>query len=227
MSHYAVALFANDPNDFDNLMAPFDETDENFFIFEPVSDEEMLNQWEKFKKQNPAWLYSDWLKATYTLRDNTYGNWYNPHGYYDYYVIDGKDYMYDLLPEAEQRFEKDGWPEFYHKSDLDWFSGSDEHPGSYWRKQWRVYSKDGDGFFSEKYYLERYVTEEQYVKEMMRPAVPYAFVTPDGKWHAPGRVGWFALSDETAESQDAYWEEWCDFIINAPDCYVSILDCHI
>lgn len=227
MSHYAVAVFADSPDDFSRLMVPYDEDNEDYFVFEPVTDEQILQGWEEFKRQNPAWSYSNWLDEFYTLRDGKYGHWYNPHGYYDYYAIDGKSYMYDPLPEASQRFDDDDWNGFYRKSELDWFDTSDGHDETYWRELWHTYSTEGDGIFSKQYYLERFGTEDQYIKEMMRPSVPYAFVTPDGKWHAPGRVGWFACSDETAESQDAYWDEWCNFIRNAPDCYVTILDCHI
>lgn len=227
MSHYAVALFADSPCDFDRLMAPYNESDEKYFVFEPVSDEEILAGWEKFKQQNPAWSYSDWLQSVYTLKDNQYGNWYNPNGYYDYYSLDGKSYLFDLLPEARARYDADEHPLFYHKSDMDWFAPSTEHGESYWRGRWREYSRNGDGFYNEKHYLTRFENEDQYVKEMMRPFTPYAFVTPDGAWHAPGTVGWFALSDETKDSMDAYYDEWCKFIREAPDCFVSILDCHI
>ena len=208
-------------------MDPYDESNEAHFVFEPVPDEDILQAWERFRQVNPSWTYSDWLSQHYTERDGRYGDWYNPQGYYDYYTIGGKDYMYDPLPDAQKRVKQEGWPTFFRKSELDWFAPSNDHDEAYWRKRWREYSRDGDGFLSKDYYLERYVTEDQFVKEMMRPVTPYAFVTPDGVWHAPGRVGWFAMSDETAESQDTYWMEWCDFIRNAPDCYVTILDCHI
>ena len=56
---------------------------------------------------------------------------------------------------------------------------------------------------------------------------PYAFVTPDGEWHAPGTVGWFASSDETEESTAAYEKEWEEYINSEENPYVSFVDCHI
>ena len=57
--------------------------------------------------------------------------------------------------------------------------------------------------------------------------MPYAFITPDGKWHAPGRVGWFAISDESADDWNKYVEEWDAFLASDGNPYVSIVDCHI
>ena len=56
---------------------------------------------------------------------------------------------------------------------------------------------------------------------------PYAFITPDGKWHAPGTVGWFATSDDTPESREAYLREWIAWIESDENPYVNFVDCHI
>ena len=112
------------------------------------------------------------------------------------------------------------------KSDYDWYKNKPLSAKKL-REKWKEYSVNGDGWYKADYYLRRYGTEQQFIEEMRRPPVPYAFVTPDGVWHAPGRVGWFAMSDETAESMNKYYKEWCDFIDNGPDCYVSLVDCHI
>ena len=233
MSHYAVAVFASQPNEreFDRLLEPFNESDENYFIFEPVNEGELQSDWEKFKKNNPNWAYDDWIKTMWDYNEKlkTYGSFYNPQAKYDYYTLDGKSYMYELKDEVF-RMIGDGdleYPDFFLKSQLDWFKRPDKFTEKELRKRWRKYSEEGDGFWTDKYYIERYGTVEQYVKEMMRPTVPYAFITPDGVWHAPGRMGWFALSDETAETMDAYYQEWEEWINHGEDCYVSLVDCHI
>lgn len=231
MSHYAVAVFCDTPAsmEFDRLMEPFNEQDEKYFIFDPVSDEEIAERWDKFHKDNPSWEYSSWLDTMFHSQDGKLGYWYNPHAAYDYYTLNGKDYLFDPLRSALEE-AGDDFPYFWKKSQIDWFKipeDMEKYDEAFWAKIWAKYSENGDGFYSDKYYRERFGTKQQFIKEMMRPTIPFAFVTPDGKWHAPGNMGWFACSDETAESMDAYWEEWCDFIKNAPDCYVSILDCHI
>lgn len=59
--------------------------------------------------------------------------------------------------------------------------------------------------------------------------VTYAVVTPDGKWHAPGEMGWFGMSSET-DGEKSEWDKTYKkrFIDTAdPSWYVFIVDCHI
>jgi len=232
MSHYAVAVFSDSPDDmsFDALLAPYSETDEAYFVFEPESEEEIRRHWERFVKDNPRWTYRDFLKEMYDERDGRCGHFHNPDAKWDWYTLDGKEYMYDLLPAESERLKDrvEPWPDHFLKSQVDWFrQDEDQLSDDDLRKRWERLIEDGELIWSGKYFLERYGNVEQYIREMRRPKMPYAFITPDGEWHAPGTMGWFAISDETAESMDAYAKEWEDFIRNAPDCYVSIVDCHI
>lgn len=57
----------------------------------------------------------------------------------------------------------------------------------------------------------------------------YAVVTPDGEWHAPGEVGWWGMSTDSAED----WVDWC---LNYEERWIrgvdqdlelTIVDCHI
>ena len=54
--------------------------------------------------------------------------------------------------------------------------------------------------------------------------VPFAFVTPDGEWHAKGEIGWWGMSwDEIPD------DEWERIYSDAVDKYknFTLLDCHI
>ena len=229
MSHYAVAVFCNSPDsdDFDELLDPYGES--LHLVFTPVPEAEIRKRFDDFMNHSFADLtYEKYVEMYYDskLDDNgktVYGYYENPNAKWDYYSLDGKDYMFDPLEGHDMTTEG-----FYRKSDIDWYkeTGTPEREEEL-HLLWKKYIIEGDGFYNSDYYHLRYGTEEQFVKEAMRPPFPYAFITPDGKWHAPGNIGWFALSDETAESMDAYYEEFKDFIDNAPDCYVSLVDCHI
>lgn len=60
-------------------------------------------------------------------------------------------------------------------------------------------------------------------------AVPgYATVTLEGKWMAPGEMGWFGTSTESESEQIGYWEVANAYIESLPDeVYLIALDCHV
>ena len=56
--------------------------------------------------------------------------------------------------------------------------------------------------------------------------LPFAILTPDGKWFEKGKMGWFGMSsDEKSE------EEWAQTVKNVRaeygDCIAVVVDCHI
>ena len=225
MSHYAVAVFSDDL-DFDRLLAPYNECNEDEFVFEPVDPDVIMEDFAKFKEQNPSWTLEMYIKDFGYIQEN--GQWgyrHNPHGYWDWYSLDGKSFLFELkegvcLPEDEQEFRKNDYD--WYKVDPDETQEAEEF--------WDGFVLEGDpemeSIFRREYYLERFKTKDQYVKEASR-TIPYAFITPDGEWHSAGRVGWFACSDETAESADKYAEEWYAYLKSDGNPYVNLVDCHI
>ena len=228
MSHYAVAVFSDD-GDFDRLLAPYSECNKKYFQFMHVDFEEIADDYRKFKENNNTEQYTledyihDW---GYKNVNGEWGYYENPNGFYDWYTLDGKSYMFDLKDDNTP-FDKTG---YYRKDDYDWYPNDAEdiaEASEFWDTY--VVKNEDVGvptLFKREYYLERYKTKEQYVREQAR-TVPYAFVTPDGVWHAPGRVGWFAVSTETADDMEAYYKEWDAWISSNANPYVSIVDCHI
>lgn len=228
MSHYAVAVFSDydDSYEFDRLMEPYNECDEKYYTFNPVPKEEINRRYEKHKINNPDTIitFDEFVKDYgYKIVNGQYGYYCNPNGFYDYYTLDGKDYLFE--PKRKEKLNGN----FYRKNQLDFLKKSTEdakQAAQFW-DDFIVKKKKINTFYTREYYIERYKTKEQYVEEMSY-TVPYAFVTPDGKWHAPGTMGWFACSNETTESYNAYFDEWKAFITDASsNPYVSILDCHI
>lgn len=225
MSHYAVAVFSNDC-DFESLLAPYNESDKKYFRFEQKPYKEIVADFKKFKKMNPKWTLDMYIdKFSYVRHNGRWGYMHNPNGFWDWYSIDGKDYLFD--PKDGVSLKDDEY--YYRKNDINWYpdnSGCESEAREFWEKFVENGDDEIESFWSRKYYLERYKTKEQYIKESCR-LIPYAFITPDGVWHAPGRVGFFATSDETAESADQYAYEWDRWIANEDNPYVSLVDCHI
>ena len=226
MSHYAVAVFSDD-GDFDRLLKPYDENNRDEYEFEPVDYQEIVARFESFAKQNNGWTLDMYLKNMgYIQRDGQWGYEHNPNGYWDWYSLDGRDYMYD----AKNGAIRDSGVGAYRKNDIDWYADDPEAEADA-EDFWDSFVGENafaepPGLWNKKYYLDRYGTKEQYVKEWKR-TIPYAFITPDGVWHSAGRVSWFATSDETAESADRYAAEWDAWIASDANPYVNLVDCHI
>ena len=226
MSHFAVAVFSDD-GDFDRLLKPYDENDEKYFVFEPVAYDDIVEKLGEFSKNNPKWTLEEYIEEFYHQNeDGLLGYWSNPHGYWDYYSLDGKDYLFELKEGVE--LPDGAWD--YRKNDYEWYP--DDHEAEVDAAEfWDDFVGENalaepPGMWNKKYFLQRYKTREQYIKEMKR-TIPYAFITPDGVWHSAGRVGWFAISDETAEDSDRYAKEWDAWIASDTNPYVNLVDCHI
>lgn len=227
MSHYACAVFANNPNDFDRLIEPYSECNEKYYKRIPADQQKLIEEYEQLKPQNHWEQLDDFLSAMHYKREgDEIVSYYNPDGKYDWYTIDGRDWMFEFKPGH-------GYDEYgnYKKSDVE-FDEPNLEDREIAEKFWDGYvlKQDldaySDAFFTQEYYLDRYGTKEQYLKECAK-TVPYAFVKPDGTWVAPGRVGWFACDDSTSASWNRYVEAWDEFVNNAPDCYMTVADMHI
>lgn len=103
----------------------------------------------------------------------------------------------------------------------------------------RVYYASEKRVFGTEYWVNKYGSKEQYIETKMLEDyiesiesealfAPYAFVDKDGKWHEPGTMGWFGMSDATEETYADYYAEWRKYVENCnPDDYIVLLDCHI
>lgn len=73
------------------------------------------------------------------------------------------------------------------------------------------------------------VSREYYIEKARNEAVPgYALVTPEGEWVAPGKMGWFGMSSESAEDK-AMFKAKCNGYLESlsPDTILVAVDCHI
>lgn len=71
--------------------------------------------------------------------------------------------------------------------------------------------------------------ERLYVEKERARAVPgFALLTLDGKWMAPGDMGWFGCSSDDESSRIGYWETANAYIESLPDsAWLIAVDCHI
>jgi len=86
-----------------------------------------------------------------------------------------------------------------------------------------------NSFMKEEYMRERFPTEKEYIERKTLFST-YAVITPDGKWHAPGYMGWWGISSETPEEERIWELNYHDRFIKPAienNWYMVIVDCHI
>ena len=168
---------------------------------------------------------------------------YNPNSKWDWYVIGGRfpgrlkaangehgegsafeanpciDGEYDVARIGDIDFSPD--QEDYNTAARWWelviedapLHEGEEMPFTLWRKE---------------YYTDRYHDKDTYAKARSM-FHPYACVTPDGRWHAPGNMGWFGCSSETHDDALDWELHFVDRFIKTadPNWEITMVDCHI
>lgn len=94
--------------------------------------------------------------------------------------------------------------------------------------------KDGEDeedfltFHETNYYTERYKTKENFAK-CNASFHTYSIITPDGKWHEPGRMGWWGVSHASDEDSVNWALNFKKNFIDTfdADYEICLVDCHI
>lgn len=88
--------------------------------------------------------------------------------------------------------------------------------------------KDKYFFYNTEWYKRRYKDAETDIK-IQESIHFHSIVTPDGKWHEPSKMGWWACTDGEPEDELKWDLDFYDnFIKNAdPDLIATVVDCHI
>jgi hypothetical protein len=57
----------------------------------------------------------------------------------------------------------------------------------------------------------------------------FAVITDDGEWHEVGNMGWWGMSNETADEERSWHENFWEMFLEGlePETLVTIADCHI
>lgn len=160
---------------------------------------------------------------------------YNENSKYDYYGEGGRWNGMIILKNGSRVDSA----EF---KDIDWkaMNTLDPTEEKRIRELWRLYinkggtkqeqekfQKDNFIFYKESYYIERYGTMEEHLRQAGMWST-FAVVDEDG-WHEQGEMGWFGMSSDTPEEAGDWTKKFEErFIKNCnPDDVLTVLDCHI
>lgn len=218
-----IAWYAKDPEEYKKQRRVYWLSEEN------VNPQVMLEYWKQLCACNTDEECYNFRHYDDEDYDESGGrlSTYNPKSKWDWYVIGGR---WDGYFER-----KDGTTTNSEKiSELVW-EQTEEAKAEY-RRFWEVVVegdelKEGEEktmFFSlykPEYYLNRYHTKEEYAQRCSE-ICPYAVVTHEGEWIAPGEMHWFN-STETDEDQAKYEEWFKKFREEHQDYYITLVDCHI
>lgn len=81
--------------------------------------------------------------------------------------------------------------------------------------------------YKPEYYKEMYQSKEAYA-EYKAKFKTWALITPDGKWHEQGSMGWWGFNDATKDSTEKFMDLFEKTIQETdPEFYLTIVDCHI
>ena len=164
---------------------------------------------------------------------------YNPDAKWDWWVVGGR--WSDTLLVPRDKVDKtyleymDDDEEYWCTNEAkisDIFFGIDprkyEDYYNWWKDNVEAPDEKWDSFYKKEYYTDNYTDADDYAKRCCAFST-FAVVTPDGKWHERGEMGWFGCSGESPEEGRDWDENYMDrFINNAdPDDVLTIVDCHI
>lgn len=177
-------------------------------------------------------------------RDGNLLSTYNPNSKWDWYSLGGRwegqlllkngesadqamagevdwDAMYTPAPEEAKKLG-DFWDEYVLEKLPPEIAALD-------KKGQNTYLSDKYGFtlYGPEYYRDFYKTKEEYIR---RQGIWTTYAVVDEKgWYEPGKMGWFGMSDTTAESEADWDNNYRARFIDTldPDDVVYIIDCHI
>ena len=232
MSHYAVAVFHMPDQDIDELLAPYDENLETepylrYTKQEAIKEARALYGPDYTDEELYEIIADGYIKDD----DGNLLSTYNQNAKWDWYVIGGR--FSDML-----KLKASGdWTDSAKVADIDFSPDEEEYQSAI--RFWEVVIdgealRDGENsedfytFYKPEYLKGRYLTKENYAS--LRAAFhTYAVITPDGEWHAPGEMGYFAMTSETDE-EGLNWDlSYKKTFIDAadPNWSLTIVDCHI
>lgn len=229
MSHYTVVVFHRPDQDVKELLAPYDGNIEvePYIMF---SREQAIEYARKYYKTDGMTDEECWKLTAGDSETDEAGNiysTYNPQSKWDWWeeggrwdgmlMCNGKRVSSCRVGDVTPMFDQ----ELYEDALRCWDIVVEHKPPKDDAEEYRY-------ILNEDWLKERYGDRETYARQQGEFS-SYAVVTPDGGWHAPGEMGWFGCSSESAEEARDWYDHYKERFIDTadPDWILTIVDCHI
>ena len=224
MSHFTVGVLVDRKGKkLEELLAPYQENNmgdcpKEFLKFSECEQDE-IDEYEKHKEdyKNLDEFMDDYHGAEKDDTTGKYGLWENPNAEWDWYVIGGR-WSNGLLTKIGVKVD------YAMLKDIDW----DSMKAKSIKNAEETWDSNPQGI--ERYFagIQKNDTRDIFIKRESE-FTTYAVITPDGKWHSKGEMGWFGCSSETGEEANKWAGTFHNaFIKNADqELILVIVDCHI
>lgn len=233
--HYTVAVFHRDDQEIDELLAPYNEgisvapyveftKQEAIAYYRKHNSKEAEGLTDEECFQNMVSFYG--YDEDRVDEDGNLYTTYNPDSKWDWYSIGGR---WGGSLRLKSSGEEDWGCDSAKISDVDFTAGDESYQKclDWWNED--VVGENIMSFYTREYLDQvkaAYKDGEEYAS-LNSMFHTYAYVTPNGVWHAPGEMGWFASSETPAEFRQ-WLIDYKEFLENAdPDLYITMVDCHI
>ena len=230
MSHFTVAVIHRADQNIEELLAPYDENKEVEPYVQYSRQEAIDHARKNYKSAAGKTDEECWQMVAEDEKTDEDGNilsTYNPQSTWDWWTVGGR--WSGML-----RLKNGSTVDSARIGDIDF--ALDEKAYRCCLRFWDVVVEhqpqiEGEDFFNiykESYYREFFGDRETYARQQAQFST-YAVVTPDGVWHGKGKMGWWAMSSETAEEARDWEEHYKERFIDAfdEDMILTIVDCHI
>ncbi|MDR1704577.1 MAG: hypothetical protein LBS19_07815 [Clostridiales bacterium] len=260
MSHYTVAVFTTDEDQpIEMLLEPYDENI-TVTPYVQITKEQMIHREREILREKYSTVYREWKKnpKQFELKHSDRPDFVSSIKSIPKRIQSTDEELYqELIQGMEDRLDENGdlLTTYNPNSKWDWYSVGGRWKGMLIRKGTRekcnaAFVRDIDfesmkqrtadtlkpyekamttSYVKESCMRERFPTEEEYVNRAVSFGT-YAVITPNGKWHSVGNMGWWGISSETAEEERlwdlGYYERFIKPALEN-DWYLTIVDCHI
>lgn len=231
MSHYAVAIFHRPEQDIEDLLAPYSENlevDPYIKFTRQEAIDYARKYYRDYQHKSDDECYAAVAAGCELDDDGNILSTYNPDSKWDWYQEGGR-WSGMLKRKSDGELVNEG-----RVGDLIFGISQDEY--DYALRFWDVVvdhkpaepGEDFHTFYKEEYYREYYGDRETYARHCAQFST-FAVITPDGKWHEKGEMGWFGCSSETPEQAKDWEDHYEERFIKAaaPNLFITIVDCHI
>lgn len=236
MSHFSVLVASKSLRAIEGLLAPYQEGNihncsKEYLEFNDQT-EEVEEYYEEVKESGE---YEDILEVVteyfcYEEYNGRYGYWSNPLAKWDWYQFGGR-FGGLCLKNGD---EDNSVP----KSSVDFTMNHSEYEHAL--KTWELLVEEKEpvteeeedivewNFYKKEYYLQNFRNKETYAT-VVATFNAYAFLDPDGNWHAQGEMGWFGGSEENTDvmlnHKMNFYEKYLAKLDE--DIILTLVDCHI